>query len=258
MNNIIPIKELTIKEVAARKLPKDIEEGINSNWNILLTRYPKMFNGPVYSTLNMNNEDGKVTLECELSDYAHYKYSEIKDLGEYACRNTYAGCVVVSSDNRLFVSVNGEGSEFVGKLQIIGGVIDPNDRIIGGSLESEDEWKQNPLSPVSTALRELGEEAGSEIGNSITEIGTSYLVTNGKKYGIHTVVYSNLDSEAIFSTFESFKKKTGNNEIEKLISFGKEDEDELQKYEGCQDLDVVDLLRTIMSERCYLRDNQYT
>lgn len=248
MTQIIPLYEINFVELPPRKLPEDIEDGVQDYWSELIVRYPGMFNGPVYSTLNMNNEDGKVTLECELSDYAHYKYSEITDMGEYACRNTYAGCVVVSSDNRLFVSVNGEGSEFVGKLQIIGGAIDPNDRIIGGSLESEDEWKQNPLSPVSTALRELGEEVGNEIGNSITDIGRSYLVTNGRKYGIHTVVYSCLNSEEIYAAFESFKKKTGNNEIDKLISFGKEDQDELQKYEPCQDLDVVDLMRLLLSQ----------
>ena len=248
MTQIIPLYEINFVELPPRKLPEDIEDGVQDYWRELIVRYPGMFNGPVYSTLNMNNEDGKATLECELSDYAHYKYSEITDMGEYACRNTYAGCVVVSSDNRLFVSVNGEGSEFVGKLQIIGGAIDPNDRIIGGSLESEDEWKQNPLSPVSTALRELGEEVGSEIRNSITEIGRSYLVTNGRKYGIHTVVYSCLNSEEIYAAFESFKKKTGNNEIDKLVSFGKEDEEELIKYESCQDLDVVDLMRLLLSQ----------
>ena len=248
MTQIIPLDEIYFIEMPPRIFPDYIEEEVQDYWSELKAIFPGMFNGPVYSTLRMENDDGKVKIECELSDYAHYKYSEIRDLGEFACRNTYAGCVVVSSDNRLFVSVNGEGSEFVGKLQIIGGAIDPNDRIIGGSLESEDEWKQNPLSPVSTALRELGEEVGSEIRNSITEIGRSYLVTNGRKYGIHTVVYSCLNSEEIYAAFESFKKKTGNNEIDKLVSFGKEDEEELIKYESCQDLDVVDLMRLLISQ----------
>jgi 8-oxo-dGTP pyrophosphatase MutT (NUDIX family) len=219
---IIPLKEINMTEVAPRELPGDIRKGIQDNWSELMKRYPGMFNGPVFFTVQMENNDGKVTLECELSDYAHYKYSEIRDLGEFACRNTYAGCIVVSTDNRFFVSLNGEGSEFVGKIQVIGGVIDPNDRTAGREKREDGGSAESRLSPVTTALRELEEEAGSEIRNSITDIGKSYLVTNGKKYGIHTVVYSKLDSDGIYSAFESFKKETGNNESDKLISFCKD------------------------------------
>ena len=96
------------------------------------------------------------------------------------------------------------------------------------------------------ALRELEEEAGEEIRNSITEIGKTYLVTNGKKYGIHTVVYSKLEAKEVFSAFEYFKKATGNNEIDKLISFGKDDLEKLTKYEDNQDLGVIDLLKMLM------------
>ena len=244
MDTIIPIKEISIVEETPRELPRDIREGMQDYWNELLAKYPRMFNGPVYSAQQLTDDDGKITLKCELSNYAHYKYSEIRDLGEYACRNMYAGCIVVSSDNEFFVSLNGEGSEFVGKIQIIGGVIDPSDRIIGGAI-NEDNSQQNKLSPIVTALRELEEEAGAKIRNSITDIGKSYLVTNGQKYGIHTVVYSDLDSEAIYSAFENFKKETGNNEIDKPVSFSKDDPQKLQKYSS-QDLGVVDLLKMII------------
>ncbi len=245
MATIIPMKEISIIEEPTRELPEDIREGIQNYWNELLTKYPRMFNGPVYSAQQLTDDDGKITLTCELSDYAHYKYSEVKDLGEYACRNTYAGCIVVSSDGEFFVSLNGEGSEFVGKIQIIGGVIDPYDRIIDGDIHG-DNSQPNKLSPVVTALRELEEEAGAEIRDSITDIGKSYLVTNGQKYGIHTVVYSNLDSEAIYSAFETFKKETGNNEIDKLVSFDKSAPEKLQKYESSQDLGVIDLMKMII------------
>lgn len=138
MTKIIPIEELIIQEVAARELPKDIEEGVQVYWNELIAKYPGMFNGALYSVINMENDDGIVTITCEPSDYAHYKYSEIKDIGEYACRSMYAGCILVSSDKKLFVSLNGVGSEFVGKIQGIGGVMDPSDRFIGGAIR---EWQ---------------------------------------------------------------------------------------------------------------------
>ncbi|WP_026490043.1 hypothetical protein [Butyrivibrio sp. XBB1001] len=237
MTKIIPIKELKIKEVEARELPKDIEEGVHVYWNELTAKYPGMFNGALYSVINMENDDGIVTITCEPSDYAHYKYSEIKDIGEYACRSMYAGCILVSSDKKLFVSLNGIGSEFVGKIQGIGGVMDPSDRIIAGKL-----------SPLVTAFRELEEEVGKEIRDSVTDIGKSYLVTNDNKYGFPFVFYSSLDSETIQHDFDSFKKETGSNEVDRLISFGKDDMAELEKYESRQDIGIVDLLKIIMNE----------
>ena len=70
MTKIIQIKELRIKEVETRELPKDIEEGVQVYWNELIAKYPGMFNGPVYSTINMENDDGIVTITCEPSHYA--------------------------------------------------------------------------------------------------------------------------------------------------------------------------------------------
>jgi 8-oxo-dGTP pyrophosphatase MutT (NUDIX family) len=248
MTKIIPIKELMIKEVEAREMPKDIEEGVQVYWNELIAKYPGMFNGPLYSAINMENEDGMVTLTCEPSDYAHYKYSEIKDLGEYACRSMYAGCILVSSDKKLFVSLNGIGSEFVGKIQGIGGVIEPSDRIIGGSIREDGSIEKDKLSPLVTALRELEEEVGKVIRDSVTDIGKSYLVTNDNKFGFPFVFYSSLDSEGIYRAFDSFKKETGSNEVARLVSFGKDDMEELKKYEQFQDIGIVDLLKIIMRE----------
>ncbi len=248
MTKIIPIKELMIKEVEAREMPKDIEEGVQVYWNELLAKYPGMFNGPLYSVISMENEDGIVTLTCEPSDYAHYKYSEIKDLGEYACRSMYAGCILVSSDKKLFVSLNGVGSEFVGKIQGIGGVMDPDDRIIGGVVQGDGSTEAGQLSPLVTAIRELEEEVGKEIRDSIKDIGKSYLVTNDGKFGIPSVFYSSLDSEGIYRAFDSFKKETGSNEVARLVSFGKDDMEELKKYEQFQDIGIVDLLKIIMRE----------
>ena len=71
MTKIIPIKELKIKETAARELPKDIEERVQVYWNELTAKYPGMFNGALYSVINMENDDGIVTITCEPSDYAH-------------------------------------------------------------------------------------------------------------------------------------------------------------------------------------------
>jgi len=58
MTKIIPIKELKIKEAAAREIPKDIEEGVQAYWNELTAKYPGMFNGALYSVISMENDYG--------------------------------------------------------------------------------------------------------------------------------------------------------------------------------------------------------
>lgn len=44
----------------------------------------------------MENADGKLTLKCELSNYAHYKYSEIRDLEELQKYDTSQDLEVVN------------------------------------------------------------------------------------------------------------------------------------------------------------------
>ena len=56
MSMIIPLKEINMIEVTSRELPEDMEKGIRDNWSTLLTRYPGMFNGPVFSTVKMEND----------------------------------------------------------------------------------------------------------------------------------------------------------------------------------------------------------
>ena len=76
MATIIKAKELIIKgEDDMLELPMDVREDIAAYWREQTKLYPGMFNGPVYSVLNMENNDGNVVFECALSDYANYKYT---------------------------------------------------------------------------------------------------------------------------------------------------------------------------------------
>ena len=220
-----------------RDLPEELETKVSEYWDEQLKSYPGMFNGPLFSAKDMENNNGNIVLKCEASDYAHYKYGESHDMGEYACRSTYAGCLLVSADEQIFVSLNGAGSEFVGKIQFIGGVIDPDDNGRDGRID-----------PIVTALRELEEETGKEIRESIVQIGKSYLITNGNKVGIQTVLYSEMNSDEIFSAFERFKNATGNNEINRLVAFDKDNKNIRDTFKENQDIGVIDLLSMVIEE----------
>ncbi|MBO4911588.1 MAG: NUDIX domain-containing protein [Butyrivibrio sp.] len=237
MATIIKAKELIIKgEDDMLELPMDVREDIAAYWREQTKLYPGMFNGPVYSVLNMENNDGNVVFECALSDYANYKYSEAHDLGQFACRNLYAGCLLKTSDGKCIVSLNGVGSEFTGKIQFIGGAVDPEDR----------DEVTNHLDPLITAMRELEEEVGTQIRNSIEGVGETHIITNEKKFGILTILQSELTADELLAAFEHFKESTHNNEIDCLFAFGKDNKDELEEYENRQDIGVVEFLRSIL------------
>ena len=257
MATIIKTKKITVIDTGRRMyLPPEIDEEIKSNWNELLEKLPWLFNGPVFSTSKMENNDGEVTLYCEHSDYANYQYYQTKDLGEYGCKNTYAGCLLVSSDQRYFLSLNGNGSENKGKIQFIGGVIDPEDLYEGAAggesadasqgASSEGKLPEVRLDPIVTARRELGEEAGTAIRDSIVSTGDTYLITNGKKYGIQTIFRSSMGSKEILAAFEEFKRASGNEEIAGLISFAKDNVEELKEYADRHDIGVIDLVTDVI------------
>ena len=264
MTTIIKTKKIAVIDTGRRLyLPPEVDDRIKQNWNELLKDRPWLFNGPVFSTVQMENNDGDITLKCEHSDYANYQLEQTVDLMEYGCRNTYAGCLLVSTDNEIFVSLNGTGSENEGKIQFIGGVIDPEDRFggelqdFGGSKGSQDasageglqgELPEVRLDPIVTAMRELGEETGTAIRDSIVSTGATYLITDGTKYGIQTIFRSSMSSKEILAAFDAFKNASDNTEIASIISFGKENIDEIKKFENRHDIGVIDLVADIIKE----------
>ena len=238
MCTVTKIKSIVFEVGGKRDLPNDIEVGVSEYWNILLEKYPRIFNGQLYSVKNIENTDGDIVLKCEQSDYAHYKYSETHDLGQYACKSTYAGCLLVSADGKIFVSLNGAGSEFVGKIQFIGGVIDHGDKDVEGKID-----------PKLTAFRELEEETGKEIRDSIIKIGESYLITDGHKVGVQTVLHSKMNADEIFFAFERFKNASGNDEINRLVVFDNDNKDFCDTFKENQDIGVIDLLNMVIEEK---------
>lgn len=238
MTTIIKTKKIIIIDTGKHlELSKEAEQKISDHWKELLEVHPWLFNGPVYSTVKMENNDGELSLECELSDYSNYKCGQVQDLGRYACKNTYAGGILKSTDGKFFVSLNGIGSENKGKIQFIGGVIDPDDRNERGDLD-----------PIKAAFREFEEEAGSAIRDSIVSTGDTYLITDEKKYGVQTVFFSSMSSDEILEAFEAFKNSSDNAEIARIISFGKENIEELKEYLERHDIGVIDLLTYLITE----------
>lgn len=234
MEKAVSLSGKIIIEDTGKKLalPDEIKCGVDSYWSKLLEKYPLIFNGPVYSVISCDNSGDVPYLKVALTDYAHYKYSELHDLSEYACHNLYAGCKPITRDGYIVCALNGAGTEFCGKIQGIGGAVDPVDRQPGSSL----------LDVEITAARELTEEAGPEIRDSIFRMSPGHLLMDGIKYGISMNAYSSMTANEMENSFTRYKAQSGNNEIDRLMFFGMDNMDELMHYKDCQDIGVVEMI----------------
>lgn len=233
--NVIPLKK-KVKVIDSGK-EKEISEItrilIEQEWLKLTEHYPSIFNGPNYCVEQIELFDEQITLTCSRSSYAHYRCGRVFDLGEEVCRNPYGAAYLVTKDGYLVVALQGGDSENEGKIQGIGG---------GMSAEDFQEDKYI-LDPEITALRELEEEAGKDIRNSIYKIEPGFLITDGIKFGMAAICYSDLEKHEMENAFTKFQIESNNHELDSLSFWNKENLDELAQYEEKQDLGVAQLIR---------------
>ena len=57
-----------------------------------------------------------------------------------------------------------------------------------------------------------------------------------------------MSSDEILAAFEAFKNSSDNTEIARIISFGKENIDELKEYSERHDIGVIDLLTDLITK----------
>lgn len=237
--NVIPLKKRAIVVDSGKK--KELSEAtrnlIEQEWQKLIELHPGVFNGPTYCVDQIEMSDEQITLICSHSAYDHYRCSRSFDLGEEVCRNPYGAAYLVTKDGYLVVALQGGDSENEGKLQGIGGGISAEDF-------NEDE---HILNPELTALRELEEEAGKEIRESIYKTEPGFLITDGIKFGMATICYSDLKKNEMEKLLTSFQTESNNHELDRLSFWNKENLDELVQYEEKHDLGVVQLIRSFFS-----------
>ena len=239
-NSVIPLKKKVIVIDSGKK--KEVSENtkrlIEIEWKKLTEQYSNIFNGPNYCVDQVELVDEQIIHKCSRSSYSHYRCSRIHDLGKDICRNPYGAVYLVTRDGYLVIALQGGDSENVGKIQGIGGGMSAEDTQMGNNI----------LNPENTALRELEEEAGKEIRNSINRTEPGYLITDGIKFGIVTLAYSNMGKNEMEKSFLLFKEESGNNELDRLLFWNKETLEDIVQYETKQDLGVVQLIRLFLDD----------
>lgn len=228
------IKEINGKTVKVKlrkekvKLPKNIQEKIENEWNNALEKTPELWNGDVVHVCSYKEKENEILIECEKTTYAHYLYDERVGLPEeYVCHNISAGYFVETNDGYYVVGELAESTSFPKCLQISGGGIDNAD-IYGSEISYQD-----------TMRRELIEELNIDIlDKTLVESNEILYLWKPEKahaYSIFGKVKVNLTSEEMKKHYDEYLSYLRKNNLEiefnRIILLKKENvENELGKY----------------------------
>lgn len=191
------------------KKSEELSRKIEEFWEQIIKEKDFFYNGPVFSVARIKEEGAELAVELEETDYAHYLYT--KSCPELPlterCRTLAVGSLIQSADDKIILGISGKRTETEGIVQFIGGGLDPKD-ICGNEFMSE--W---------TALRELGEEAGDEIGSSFFRMDEKYLFVNSGQdfYGLMFEAFSKFSAADILEKFTDYRNTLEQAEIAELI-----------------------------------------
>jgi len=160
-------KEVTIIAKDEKlKLPNDLQDKINENFENLQRLGRNVWNGDVLCVSECNIEKEFVEIICKKSNYAHYLYGE--EIGcekKYECKNLSAGALIETVDGYYMIGELDDVTSYPGMLQVTGGGIDKKD-VIDGKINAD-----------HTIMREAMEELNIDFKNreSFLYEGLSYI-----------------------------------------------------------------------------------
>ena len=210
---IIHTNKKVITKTIHRKmeLPKELKEKIKIFWEEQIKDNANLFNGDTWNVTNMEEQEDKIVLTLEKTDYAHYIYDERHGIDDekYFCHNLASGVYIVTSDGYGVVGELDDTTSFPRCLQVSGGGLDLKDMV------------NNEFDLVKTAERELKEELNIELNNKqqISKYNFEYLeVPEGKRHSYCVLIkaISPLTAEELEKHFNNYKKylDENNGEIE--------------------------------------------
>jgi len=119
------------------KLPNDLQDKINENFENLQRLGRNVWNGEVLCVSECNIDKDVVEIVCKKSNYAHYLYGE--EIGcekKYECKNLSAGALIETADGYYMIGELDDMTSYPGMLQVTGGGVDKRD-IIEGKINVE-------------------------------------------------------------------------------------------------------------------------
>lgn len=210
---IIHTNKKVITKTIHRKmdLPKLLKEKIKIFWQEQVKDNPNLFNGETWNVTKMEQQEDKVVLTLEKTDYAHYIYDERHGVNDekYFCHNLASGVYIVTSDGYGVVGELDDSTSYPRCLQVSGGGLDIKKDLVEGEFDL-----------VKTAERELKEELNLDLNNKqqISKYYFKYIeVPEGRihAYCILLKAISTLTAKDLEEHFENYKKYLEENNGEK-------------------------------------------
>lgn len=220
-NMVIHTNKKVITKTVHRKmnLPKELKENIKAFWQEQVKDNPNLFNGETWNVTKMEEQEDKVVLTLEKTDYAHYIYDERQGVSDekYFCHNLAGGVYIVTKDGYGVLGELDDNTSYPRCLQVA-----------GGGLDTKEDLVDNEFDLVKTAERELKEELNLELKNKnhISKYNFEYIeVPEGKRHSYCVILkaISSLTSKEIEEHFGDYKKyleeNNGEREFKKLHFF---------------------------------------
>ena len=135
-------------------LPMELQNRIDEYWETLIKNGNKYTRGEVFTMSNIEENEGNIIINVDLSDYAHYLFTRRVGLPDKdACKNIHTSCLIETSDNVLVFGRMGEQTSIPGNIQCA-----------GGGLNNED-IRGNVIDLEHNIRKELLEEVGIDVDN---------------------------------------------------------------------------------------------
>ncbi len=210
---VIHTNKKVITKTIHRKmdLSEELKEKITTFWQEQVKDNPNLFNGETWNVTKMEEQEDKVVLTLEKTDYAHYIYDERHGVEDekYFCHNLASGVYIVTSDGYGVVGELDDSTSYPRCLQVSGGGLDTKQDLVDGEFDL-----------VKTAERELKEELNIELENKnqISHYDFEYIeVPEGKRhaYCVLLKAISALTAKEFEEHFENYRKYLEENNGEK-------------------------------------------
>lgn len=212
------------------KLPNELKNKINENFENMKKSGANVWNGEVLCVSECNIQENKVEIICKKSDYAHYLYGErIGCPKGYECKNLSAGCLLETIDGYYIVGELDNNTSYPTMLQVTGGGIDKTDIV------------EEKINIEKTIKREAREELNIDLNDKksilYNKISYIYISEDNEQPGVQlfSKAKTKMTAEEVKKYFESYYTYLKENNLER--EFGKLHF--LKKEQGIKELEEL-------------------
>lgn len=227
-----PKKFILINTNEGYKKTEKLEKKICETWNKKICENKNLFNGKMFNIKEVNYYDEIVEIKLNISDYAHYLYTEENRNEIDICRSIASIALLKTIDDYYVIGEMSKYTNYSGLYQCPAGSVD---------IEDCDNSKKNVIDPLKTILREVKEEVGIDVKKEKSECKYFIVRENSSFLGLIYEIKTNLTREKIENLF----LQNDNKEFKRII-FIKNNKKDIKEFIYKNSTKLVDYLDKII------------